>query len=235
MAALGLLACGPAWTQAHKEPPIPLGSTIGDFQTACYAAESRFSQQVACIKGLMSSSTDPDNSQSNPDAQLYLLTADKLVDDVQHKRMTAPAARVELQRTYLDIRQRTEAQRAAVQREEAAAARAAAEAQQRAREAEAQAQLERAQLQARAQAAVQYCVEQVRARRQAQYSHTGANGQIQQGINGAFGDPVERNCATNPNAYQAIPPPPVQTNCRGDGYLSPGSNSVDVDLNCTTR
>jgi hypothetical protein len=73
---------------------VPTGNTIGDFQTACYAQSSRanFSQQVACIKGLISGSTNPSHSLSDPDVQLYVLTADKLVDDVQHKRITASAA-----------------------------------------------------------------------------------------------------------------------------------------------
>jgi hypothetical protein len=135
----------------------------------------------------------------------------------------------------MEIRQRDEAQRAALQQQQAAAAQAATDSQKRAQEADAQAQLERARQQARAEAAVQNCILQVRARRQAQYAHPNATAQIQQGTNNLFGEPVERACSTNPNAYQAIPPPPIQTNCSGDGYVIPGSNSLDVDLTCTTR
>lgn len=81
---------------------------------------------------------------------------------------------------------------------------------------------------------MQNCIQQVRARRQAQYAHPNAVTQAQQGAIALAGDPVERNCTRDPNAYQAIPLPPIQTKCRGDGYVIPGSNSVDVDLACTT-
>jgi hypothetical protein len=39
--------------------------------------------------------------------RLYMLTADKLVDDVSRKQTTGAAARVELQKAYLEFRDRT--------------------------------------------------------------------------------------------------------------------------------
>lgn len=223
---------------ATQDSTVPIGNTIGDFQTACYAKSSHtnFSQQVACIKGLISGSTNPSHSLSDPDVQLYVLTADKLVDDVQHKRITASAARVELQHTYMEIRQRHEAQRTALQQQQAAATQAAAEAQARAQEAEAQAQLERAQLQARAEAAVERCIDIANAKKAAMFQQmTQQNarnnqvGGIAQGVMVAGGNPVMQlfnnltgKCRANPNWYETLPMPPtsVVTECeeRGAGF-----------------
>jgi hypothetical protein len=200
---------------AEEQPqlPIPTGNTVADFQVACYAASESFkafSQQVSCIKRLLAASPNPHHSSSNPDVQLYLLTADKLVDDVKHKRLTPAAARVELQRAYLDIRQRqaSEAQeqaRIAAERETAQQERARAEEQ--AREGERAQYAATVQQQAIAEAAEQRCIQLATERQDALSAGNSGQYGMQQGMRNLFGNPAVKNCRDDPDWYLTIPAP----------------------------
>lgn len=163
-----------------EEPILPVpGGKVGDFQATCYADRRfrTFAQQVACIKGLLAQSTDPVYSSSNPDLTLYLLTADQLVADVKHRRITPSAARVQLQKAYLEMLDRMEAARERLEREQQERAEAEQEKQHEEAE-EAARQRELAEREAREEAAreaqqeayaaaVQVCINQAKARRDA--------------------------------------------------------------------
>jgi hypothetical protein len=224
-----------------QEPPQtdPMANqSIGTFQAECDAGHGfkTFNKQVGCIKDLIASS-GPYGPQ--PEVMLYSLTADKLVEDVKAGRLRPAAARVELQKAYLEVLDREHArdaeQRAQVAREVAAKGaeereRRAVQVAEEAREAARQQQaLERAD-------AVQNCIQQVRARREALWAHDRSGAAVMQrsAIN-LGGDPIEKNCSTNPNAYQAIPLPRPVTTCQGDGWQFPYSSSMDVDMTCTTE
>jgi hypothetical protein len=238
---IALLALAAAWAAPGGGQDVALPTTytqdIAHFQVVCNADHGfkTFSKQVWCIKELIAHSGD---YGSQPEVTLYALTADKLVDDVRTGRLSPAAARVELQRAYLEVLDRERAlgadQQARAAREEQA--QAAAEQERRAA-AEAEAAREAAEHQQASEraAAVQNCIEQVRARQAALNRSQGALGQINQGLYGGTNPAAERNCSANPNAYQAIPLPPRQTRCSGDGYAYPGSTNMDVDLTCTTQ
>ena len=117
-AALALLAAGSSWAapaqkqctdedrreglrcpsireRGQDDLPVPSGQEIGAFQQVCDAAHGfkTFSKQVGCIKGLISSSGA---YGTQPEVTLYVLTADKLVEDVRSGRLRSAEARVEL-------------------------------------------------------------------------------------------------------------------------------------------
>jgi hypothetical protein len=68
--------------------------------------DKTFASQIKCIEsGIRGSRSLADTDSGN--LRLYMLTADKLVDDVSRKQTTVAAARVELQKAYLEFRDRT--------------------------------------------------------------------------------------------------------------------------------
>ena len=160
------------------------------------------------------------------------MTADKLVDDVKHHRITASGARLELQRTYVDIRQRnlaeaeSNARVAALEKEQQARAAQAERVAEEARERERQAQ---AAATAQAQAAVLACIQHANTRLQAQLD--GAPGMQAAAISAGIAytrQAAPRRCSEDSNWYQTIaPPPPRQTvtNCRQDA----------LGVRCTTQ
>ena len=107
------------------ELPVPAGNEIGDFHNACSANNGfkSFRSQVQCIKDLASRSSSYWSQASSPEVQLYLLTADNLVDEIHEKRITVSAARVALQNNYLDLLQRKAAVEALEQQRNAESAR----------------------------------------------------------------------------------------------------------------
>jgi hypothetical protein len=129
-AASNAPSTGPTQSRRQKPQGAPTAhgesDSLAEIQAGCDADHGykTFGSQVKCIKSCMSLV----NADSG-DVQLYLLTADKLADDVARKQITVAAARVELQKAYLEFRDRTNRRRAeASSREDAA--RLAAQAQQ---------------------------------------------------------------------------------------------------------
>jgi hypothetical protein len=230
--------------QAPEGAAAALGQADGlaEIQAGCDAARGykTFGSQVKCIKGGIQTSRSLANADSG-DVQLYLLTADKLVDDVARKQLTVAAARVELQRAYLDFRERTNrsiaeageqanAERFQAQRQQAEVERrqAAADAESRAAEAARQYAQAQVQEQANAQmmAAVQNCVALAYDRQNALATSPSPMVRINaaglQGMRGMAGVTVENACQRDPNWYRTIPvAPPVQqqqrSHCDRDG------------------
>jgi len=106
--------------QNGDELPTTFHQTIGIFQNVCDAGHGfkTFSKQVWCIKSLIARSGD---YASQPEVKLYVLTADKLVEDVSAGRLSPAAGRVELQKTYMDVLERERAQAAREANERATA------------------------------------------------------------------------------------------------------------------
>jgi len=208
--------------------PVPRHDTLQDYQDACVAQNGfkTFSAQVSCVKALAAES-----NMDDPSTRLYLLTADKLLDDVRSNRATVPAARVELQRALIDAQQRQQREHAEIvaiqnaKQEQWQAAQRARQ-QQAARDEERedeqrqqiaqQRQREQAQADAQTMAAIQNCVAIARERENALMTSTGsvrANYNMQRGLNLAFGKTPESACQSDPNWFRTIPiaPPPTVT------------------------
>jgi hypothetical protein len=85
--------------------PVPRHDTLQDYQAACSKESGfvSFASQVDCVRALVNESTDPYVNKADLPTQLYVLTATKLVGDVASKRTTAAAARVELQRSLIEV------------------------------------------------------------------------------------------------------------------------------------
>ena len=93
----------------------PSGDALGDFQFYCFNNQKlpTFRLQVACLKNWIGKAVDSKSQGSNPDVQFYLLTADKLLAEVQQHRRSSEAARSDLAKTLADIEQRRRAESAA--------------------------------------------------------------------------------------------------------------------------
>jgi hypothetical protein len=106
---------------ASPDLPVPRHDTLQDYENVCNETNgfTTFSMQVSCVKALVNEESSGFVSPRDPDTQLYLLTADKLVDDVNNKRATVAAARVSLQRALIEVesKHQTEAQVLRVQAE----------------------------------------------------------------------------------------------------------------------
>ncbi len=247
-AGLGALLAGGA--VAAPDLPVPRHDTLQDYQNACNEANgfTTFSTQTACVKALVSESSDAFLNSRDPDTQLYLLTADKLVDDIRNKRTTVAAARVSLQRALIEVESKhqseAQADRAraeADRRERLAANQRAAEASQRAQQMEMQAadqQRERVQainMQAEQEreSAVEFCAAQVQARQQqylmANTTQTNSYALGQQLGMLLSGNSPRSVCERNPQFFQSMPPPPTVTRCQRTG-----SYGV-AQVTCTTN
>jgi hypothetical protein len=204
--------------------------------------------QVTCVKGLVNEESSGFVSPRDPDTQLYLLTADKLVDDVKNKRATVAAARISRQRALIEAEtkhqseaQSLHAQQDADRRERMAANQRSAEAAERARIAEAQAtaqqnqRVEAMNMQADQgrENAVEFCTGQVLARQQ-QYLSANTNQTNGYVLGQRLGMLLSGNsprsvCESNPQFYQSMPPPPTVTRCQRTG-------SYDfAQVTCTTN
>ena len=135
-AAVSVCAAGndPAFCMAYKNnftreglncpgvsaPALPITSSVpaaatssasealAKIQMGCDSphGDKTLASQVKCIEsGIRGSRALADTDSGN--LRLYVLTADKLVDDVSRKQITVAAARVELQKAYLEFRDRT--------------------------------------------------------------------------------------------------------------------------------
>ena len=96
-----MLAIGFAISARVSAAHVSAADEIGDYQNLCDPEHgyATFQKQVACIKSQIERSFN----KSDPEIQLYVMTADKLIDDVRAKRTTGSAARVDLQKVYLDL------------------------------------------------------------------------------------------------------------------------------------
>jgi hypothetical protein len=84
------------------------GEALAKIQMGCDSphGDKTFASQVKCIEsGIRVSRALADADSGN--LRLYRLTADKLVDDVSRNQTSVAAARVELQKAYLEFRDRT--------------------------------------------------------------------------------------------------------------------------------
>jgi hypothetical protein len=223
------------------------GDTLANIQAECDAARGHngFGSQVKCIKSGIQNSVGLASADSG-DVQLYVLTADKLVDDVARKQITVAAARVELQKAFLEFRERTNrknaeaSNRAYAVRLEAQAQQTEVERKQAAAEAEARAaeaarQYEQAQANAQMMAAIQNCVALAYERQNALATSPNAsvrnmaNGQ--QGLRNFAGVTMESACQRDPNWYRTIPVAPLvqrQQRSHCDSDLQGG-------FDCTTQ
>lgn len=209
------------------------GDILANIQAECEAAQghSSFGSQVRCIKSGIQNAGGLATADSG-EVQLYVLTADKLIDDVARKQITVSAARVELQKTFLEFRERTNhknaeaANRQNAVRLEAQAQQAENERRQAAAEAQARSESEAQQIaaaQANTQmiAAVQNCVALAYERQNALATspnlsvRRSASGQ--QGLRNFAGVTMESACQNNPNWYLTIPVAPTITNCQSMG------------------
>lgn len=193
------------------------GDTLGKLQTECDAAHGyrAFSAEVKCVENGIRVSQDFSAKAVSEEIHLYTLTAENLVDEVGRKSMSSTAARVELQKAFLEFRDRLNRQNAETAAKEEAArlqAQQIAASAQAAREQENQRLLaaqaaaedvQRAQDQEAQRAAQQAALEQVReqCREGMQINHNGIN---YAGL---------AQCDADPYAYARI----KHINCSGNG------------------
>lgn len=197
-----------------------------------------FSSQVTCIKNDIRLSQVLSAATVSDDVQLYTLTADNLVDELGRKRISPTAARVELQKAFLDFRDRVNRQNAETTAKEnvarsqaqqaAASAQAAQEREhQRLAAAQAAAEAEQREINRRRDDLVAFCVSEANQRLFANTSFAYDN--LQLGLfpiwKGTYHN-VDRLCANDTYWYKQVPPPQKVINC------SPGWGG---GVNCTEQ
>lgn len=246
MLTVGLGAAAVLATIAKATPdlPVPRHDTLQDYQNSCSEANGfkTFSMQVSCVKALVNESTNRFLNTSDPDTQLYLLTADKLVDDVRSKRSTVASARISLQRALIEVQSKHQAEFQAIQARADADARQRVTANERAQEAaershqiEAQEteQRQMAQLAAQAQQAqqeqaVRLCMDKVNQRFSDLATH--GNGTQRATANIQWGTMnIAQVCARDPNYYASMPAVPTVTHCQGQ------NDHYNVEVTCTNN
>jgi len=213
---------------------------LDEIQAGCNAAHGfkTFGSQVKCIEtGTVGLTIYPNTG----DIQLYLLTAEKLADDVAKKKITVASARVELQKAYLDFRERRDRKNAEAsaqanaakletQRQEAEVERRREVAEAQSRSDEAARQYAQAQANAQMMADIQNCVALAYERQNALAASPNpsvrnvASGQ--QGLRNMAGVTMENACQSDPNWYRSIPVAPQTSHCAPD-YLG--------GYNCTVQ
>ena len=213
-------------------------NALSTLQKSCDSSNgfNTFRSQVSCFKRCLAVVPDGPTSLMDVDNKLFILTAESLLEDIQGKRLTKAAARVELQKTYIEIRER---QKAAadreVQSENERSLQVVALAQQQQLEQEQRRANEAAQAVSEQQAArktqdaqTQFneCTEQAATRRmaiaQAQRNVNLRNQEIIQARFAVFGD--RKNCQRDPTWYRSMPLPLPQSpstsftsQCRDNG------------------
>jgi hypothetical protein len=97
---------------ATPDLPVPRHDTLQDYENVCNETNgfTTFSMQVSCVKALVNEESRGFVSPRDLDTQLYLLTADKLADDVNNNRTTVAAARVSLQRALIEVESKHQAE-----------------------------------------------------------------------------------------------------------------------------
>ena len=114
LSAIVLLVAGAG---GAPELPVPRHDTLQDYENVCSEANgfTTFSMQISCIKSLVNESTDKFVNNTDPDTQLYLLTAEKLAADIRTKRTTVATARVNLQRALIEVESKHRSEIEAIQ------------------------------------------------------------------------------------------------------------------------
>jgi chemotaxis protein histidine kinase CheA len=212
--------------------PTPAPDKLQASYQLCTPHNNPPSTAIPCIKALLNASQDPIFNARDPAVQLYVLEADKLLANIEHKHLSEAAAREKLLRLLFEAEDRhrpqIEAEMArqaslrASQDQEAAQQRMAAEAreqqrataeaveQQHREAAEAARQAQNQEAQRRHDDAVAFCVDTADDRLHA--NPTYANGYI-----GLIGFPIghtytniNRVCSADPNWYKNLPTVPVR-------------------------
>jgi hypothetical protein len=190
---------------------------LAQLQTECDAPHENktFSSQVRCIRGgIPQLSQEFAATAISDDIQLYALTADNLVDEVGRKAISPTAARVELQKAFLEFRDRVNRQNAeASARQDAARLQAqevatTAKAEQQRREdqraaAEAVKKAEEREAQRRHDQAVALCVDTANER-------INANPQFRNDNPWLWFHNVKDYCAADEGWYRKLPEAPVR-------------------------
>jgi hypothetical protein len=98
------------------------GDSLARLRSECDVAHGykAFSAEVRCIENGIRVSQDFSATTVSDEIQLYTLTADNLVDEVGRKAMSPTAARVELQKAFLEFRDRSNRQNTEVAAKEEA-------------------------------------------------------------------------------------------------------------------
>jgi hypothetical protein len=99
------------------------GDRLAKLQSECDAAHGykTFGGEVKCIENGIRVSQGFSATTISDEIHLYTLTADNLVDEVNRKAISPTAARVELQKAYLEFRDRVNRQNAEIAAREDAA------------------------------------------------------------------------------------------------------------------
>jgi hypothetical protein len=99
------------------------GDSLAKLLSECDVAHGykTFSVEVKCIKNGIRVSQDLSATTVSEEVQLYTLTADNLADEVSRKAISPAAARVELQKAFLEFRDRVNRRNAEVSAKEDAA------------------------------------------------------------------------------------------------------------------
>jgi hypothetical protein len=179
---------------------------IGGFQNLCDVEHgyTTFTKQVACIKSEIAST----GYKSDPHVQLYVFTADKLVEDVDKRRLSSPAARLELQKAYLELA-RTEKDEASIVAEKE------------------RSQQEAIDRKERDQSAIRNCISRATARvMSVAVNDSSLLPQLM--LVAPNRQAVEANCARDPRWYESLPMPRRErvSQCEADGLGG---------LTCTTK
>ncbi len=224
---------------------------LQEFHALCNPhADTPLSTEIPCVKALVNASHDPIYNATDPATQIYLIDADKLLANVEKKRISETEAREKLLRMLLALQDRHRPELAAQDNreymaeqqrieQEAAEGQARLEAEREERIAKRQ-QAEQSQRQAQANAdaaqqrenAVSYCIGQVVTKNQAyaaaQKSPGAATAGQQLGML-LSGNTPRSLCEQNPQFYQTMPAAPVVTKCQRNGF---GQN---VQVTCATN
>ena len=229
-----------------------LGSadSLARIQADCDASHGRktFSSQVKCIKSGILLSQALSATTVSDDIHLYTLTADNLADEVGRKAILPTAARVELQKAFLEFRDRVNRQNAEMTAKEDAARfqaqqiadaaqerenqrRASAQAdRERENQRLAAAQAEQREIDRRQEELVAFCVSEANQRLAANPIFVSDHiylGLFETSYGAGTYRNVDRLCAKDNYWYKQVPPPQKIINCS----RSPGWGGI----NCTEQ
>jgi hypothetical protein len=222
-------------------PPQPSASdTLAKIQTECDAGHGykTFGGQTKCVKDGIHGSPNLSAAAVSGELQLYMLIADNLVDKVERKQISSSEARVELQKAFLEFRDRTIQQLAETSAKQDAARLRAHQAEEIAnaaqdREAQRNASLQAAEevqnreAQRRQNDAIEFCVseatQRIAANPQFRNDNTFTLGIYQ--VGDTYRN-VDKFCANDKYWFKQVPPPRKFINCQNQGMLG---------VNCTEQ
>lgn len=216
-------AIEPAGPALSYSPPTSVVDTILESQRSCDASRgySTISKQIDCTKHRLIRRYEMNLQPLDPNVELYIFTVDQMLEEISNGVRSEAAARVELQKTFLNIRER---EAIAIQSQQIVkAAELQREQQERERRDSEAAKLEETRQSAAAlvlaaetsrrerEAAVGFCIAEVLRRQRANPN------QIQVAAEnagrGLGGSSIQKECAKNPDWFRSIADP-VQTICQ---------------------